>query len=1363
MKKYYLLFVVFFVSLILQGQVSQINDALMLGGRIKAHAQNANCLLVANDGGIFKTTDQGQNWTNVTQTFNPYSVNCNQIVNIGTDFYAMSNSSNGSGIYKSSNDGTSWTPLTFSSWSPWTMGKLSNYLYVVANDWSTGEGKLYASLDGNTWSPKAVLWTNNWQGGNCELYSFSQNKLYLKLGNNLYYTSDGDTMIPIAASGLNSSDFSNGDGELEGDATGNLYFRNNGVIYKYNFTSQIWTDIITGKIPADYQIMNLSVTDNAVFFSAMPSATPMKMYKSVDQGGTFTELASTGVSLAMIENIIEAGTNKFIGNDLYEGVLITSNGGDSWSLSSNQYIATFAGCLTRSGNSLLYNRGSRGLIITSNSGLNWTQANEGIPDFGGGIAYFINQLTQVSDTLFSFLRPDPFSEDVALYKSTNNGVSWKSCPIPSPYNNGKEYTFAGKCDSLLFINYFDTINSNFALIVSSTFGKSWVKPNNQNSNNPLFLKGPKNCLFAFYGSTNNNNEDFNNIYKANSFGMSFSTIITNVNDNLLIKRVYNENGDKADAMMDFDSPNNRALFAVRDQMMGNVDKLYVYNISFNQWSEINTSGLPQNYIANCIKYIGNNVWLLATNAGLYQSKNGGLNWTITHNPNDWQKGIVVNSIQKIGSKVFLGTVSNGIWVVDLSIPFKLPNSMSVILDGNQDRIRVLDNNPLNPSANPSGYQISGNSITLEAWIYPMDLPLPSDSRTIIMRPCNNGVSIEPFQTFQLSIIGSAPFSHQPRIGVSITDGIHPSFSGYEVFVEDTALVKIGQWTHVTGTYDGTNVKLYINGVLANQLPLSVSMGTGSVGLYIGGVTYGFFKGLIDEVRLWNVVRTQSEIQSSMNQTLVGNETGLVGYWPMEEEYIASNGATVTVDKTTNHNDMPVQFNAKLIDFPEGSEVIIPTTEISYSNSYAITGEKYAAKIFVNGWPAPSINIVEKPTGLTMVVDSIFWTPQADQYYGVKLSTKVSNSSGSFFNDFYIDSETIESVQNQLKVDVSNRGKLGAFGNYGKGLFYKSLNGLYSGEFSLVDRNNNAFAGGIYSYPTFCPNEGFSSTTSRFPGFNAIKTSFNDSWEANRIGVNINETIHSSSIAGDDKYEIIEYQVTNTSGFTIDDLFAQLTADFDIGIYNHNLGGYDQNLQTIYMYESDGATNPYYYGFTPLNSIVSGEALFNIDSNYVRTVKPLTTFAQDPTTVNEYRCQLNTGPYSLANGASRNFAFAIFAGDNLNDLKNSATRAKLVFTNNTPNALSDVNYDQSSGFLLEQNYPNPFQVSTQISFYIAKTCKVSLKVFDLQGKEIVTLIDDTKQAGNYSTKLDAKDLPSGMYYYQLQANDYSITKKLVLIK
>jgi len=100
------------------------------------------------------------------------------------------------------------------------------------------------------------------------------------------------------------------------------------------------------------------------------------------------------------------------------------------------------------------------------------------------------------------------------------------------------------------------------------------------------------------------------------------------------------------------------------------------------------------------------------------------------------------------------------------------------------------------------------------------------------------------------------------------------------------------------------------------------------------------------------------------------------------------------------------------------------------------------------------------------------------------------------------------------------------------------------------------------------------------------------------------------------------------------------------------------------------------------------------------------------------------------------------------------------------------------FVLEQNYPNPFNPITKIKFTIpiavsplfggAKGGFVSLKVYDALGNEIATLVDKELQAGEYEFKFDshsgeARNLPSGIYFYRLEANGYSQTKKMILLK
>jgi hypothetical protein len=83
--------------------------------------------------------------------------------------------------------------------------------------------------------------------------------------------------------------------------------------------------------------------------------------------------------------------------------------------------------------------------------------------------------------------------------------------------------------------------------------------------------------------------------------------------------------------------------------------------------------------------------------------------------------------------------------------------------------------------------------------------------------------------------------------------------------------------------------------------------------------------------------------------------------------------------------------------------------------------------------------------------------------------------------------------------------------------------------------------------------------------------------------------------------------------------------------------------------------------------------------------------------------------------------------------------------------------------LEQNYPNPFNPSTSISFTLPSKSFVSLKVFDLLGREVATLVNEQKPAGTYTQKWNAANVSSGIYFYRLQADKFTETKKLVLLK
>ena len=90
-------------------------------------------------------------------------------------------------------------------------------------------------------------------------------------------------------------------------------------------------------------------------------------------------------------------------------------------------------------------------------------------------------------------------------------------------------------------------------------------------------------------------------------------------------------------------------------------------------------------------------------------------------------------------------------------------------------------------------------------------------------------------------------------------------------------------------------------------------------------------------------------------------------------------------------------------------------------------------------------------------------------------------------------------------------------------------------------------------------------------------------------------------------------------------------------------------------------------------------------------------------------------------------------------------------------------DIPNAFALCQNYPNPFNPSTNFEFRIAEFGFVSVKVFDLLGHEVATLVNEMKHAGSYTVKWDASLLSSGVYFYTLRTGQFRETKRMILMK
>lgn len=124
-------------------------------------------------------------------------------------------------------------------------------------------------------------------------------------------------------------------------------------------------------------------------------------------------------------------------------------------------------------------------------------------------------------------------------------------------------------------------------------------------------------------------------------------------------------------------------------------------------------------------------------------------------------------------------------------------------------------------------------------------------------------------------------------------------------------------------------------------------------------------------------------------------------------------------------------------------------------------------------------------------------------------------------------------------------------------------------------------------------------------------------------------------------------------------------------------------------------------------------------------------------------------------------------DDIRIYNRSLTNDEIQILKNEVVSINDNFILELKNYELFQNYPNPFNPTTTIEYVIAsdKGAKQSvlLKIYDVLGNEVATLVNEEKSPGKYKIQYDAVDLPSGVYFYQLTTEEFIQTKKMLLIK
>ncbi len=135
-----------------------------------------------------------------------------------------------------------------------------------------------------------------------------------------------------------------------------------------------------------------------------------------------------------------------------------------------------------------------------------------------------------------------------------------------------------------------------------------------------------------------------------------------------------------------------------------------------------------------------------------------------------------------------------------------------------------------------------------------------------------------------------------------------------------------------------------------------------------------------------------------------------------------------------------------------------------------------------------------------------------------------------------------------------------------------------------------------------------------------------------------------------------------------------------------------------------------------------------------------------------------------NSGTTNALNSVFFIDSLNGWAVGEGGTILQTTNGGVSYIEEEKFDEVPiEFLLSQNYPNPFNPSTRIKYSVPQSSNVVIKFFDVLGNEIETLVNEEKPTGTYEITWYAEQLPSGVYFYRIQAGKFLKTKKMVLMK
>ncbi|MGA2669099.1 MAG: LamG-like jellyroll fold domain-containing protein [Ignavibacteria bacterium] len=673
------------------------------------------------------------------------------------------------------------------------------------------------------------------------------------------------------------------------------------------------------------------------------------------------------------------------------------------------------------------------------------------------------------------------------------------------------------------------------------------------------------------------------------------------------------------------------------------------------------------------------------------------------------------------------------------------------------------------------------SFTVECWVMPTNVASPS------------------YQIIIQKRLGSAASGYTMYLStgkVSIRTNSSTRLTG-------TTVIPNGAWSHIAATYNSTSgvFTVYVNGVADGTITVSgAAPAADTDSLRFAAGFNSPYAGLMDEIRVWNVERVQSDIQSTMRMPLgngdaTGPYAGLVGAWRgnsitagsgIEEisGYTAHMNGAATFVATGNTPQGYLAFNTGLMctGAATGTCVSIPTSTLVnpinaitlecwvYTTNTAIqviigkgsSGYPYRLiKTYSNNTFGVLINgtFVGTPNVLGGIIPTGKWTHLAFTYVA---------SSGAFA--YYMNgAQTASGTQSQGTLTASSSDM--AIGGGPSQVTYsgmidevrisdyaKTQDQVIKGMFTSIDATNDpnpsgntavfSFEGTLKDYDDGANPGVFTGTVGgiRFTQVYNNGTEFPtplDRWDAGSFA-NGYRVKFSDLTFGASPTSIID-SIYMPQGLTISDInvFVGITHTYanDISVSLRN----PANTTTRILTPGAGS-NVGMHMITVFDDQADSTIGGTVLAPFSPRIKPVNNLAI-------FNGQTSTGWWKLL----------------ITDIFPASDDGRLVgwgiqFNDQTVVSVSSPTESNiPERFALHQNYPNPFNPVTTIKYDIAKSTNVKMTVYDILGREVMVPVNEFKKAGYYSIIISGSGLASGVYFYKIEAGNFTETHKMILVK